>query len=534
MKAISDNPLRIVIPPKSSIEHHIIAFHHAIGHPGQRKLQLILQRTFYIKDLKKKVAKFINGCHICAIVKTNKTSPPKGQSEMPLAKRPFQIISIDYAKMVNSSRNNSSLLIVVDRFSKLVTVFPVKQETAEYTVKCLELYFIMYAKPEAILSDNAPIFYSQHYVQFLETNEVKIHHSTAYVSQTNGQAESQIRRIRQNLNCLLIHFDIPDRNWDDVIQLAADLLNHEPHKNLPDNLTPKLVALNVSPPSAIRIPNELLSVVEPNDLHDFVERRRKDLVAKSEKKLEANLLKKPTKIFSCPPGTIVYVKNLKNKNNLSNEIKFQPKYLNSLFVVIHEYKDSILAQDLYGKYYTNKSVKFHKSDVKLFHERTEMFETLEDKFFAPMGDPLTISTAKNFKVDDDPIIPDVFNDAPRLKSTPTKLNSLTKTHDENIYYMDNYTQTNDSPVQLSEIDEYDADQSEADEIPNEYDSPIDVTKEATRSPANTTDDQIQPDISNVVPNLEINDNTRSKRQLKTPRKYASFYNRLPLFSRRRK
>jgi hypothetical protein len=72
-------------------------------------------------------------------------------------------IFIDFVgPIVRSRQGNLALIVVLDVFSKFVTMYPVRKITSSAVINCLVgKYFPSYGIPNCIVSDNAAVFKSR-------------------------------------------------------------------------------------------------------------------------------------------------------------------------------------------------------------------------------------------------------------------------------------------------------------------------------------------------------------------------------------
>jgi hypothetical protein len=72
-------------------------------------------------------------------------------------------VFIDFVgPLVRSRKGNVAVLVILDGFSKFVTMYPVRRISSEVVATCLaEIYFPSYDVPLSIVSDNASVFKSK-------------------------------------------------------------------------------------------------------------------------------------------------------------------------------------------------------------------------------------------------------------------------------------------------------------------------------------------------------------------------------------
>ena len=82
------------------------------------------------------------------------------------AKAPLESTSIDIlGELVRTPRNNRYLLVITDRFSKLVRTVPLKRITAAIVARAFTKHWVLvYGLPSTVLADNGKQFVSRFFV----------------------------------------------------------------------------------------------------------------------------------------------------------------------------------------------------------------------------------------------------------------------------------------------------------------------------------------------------------------------------------
>ncbi|KAL0167181.1 hypothetical protein M9458_039025 [Cirrhinus mrigala] len=120
---------------------------------------------------------------------------------LPIPQRPWSHIEVDFVTDLPAAEGNTCILVMVDRFSKMCTFFPLKglptaMETAETLFQHLFRHFGL---PEEIVSDRGPQFISHVWKAFFKLLGVTVNLSSGYHPQTNGQTERKIQELGRYL-----------------------------------------------------------------------------------------------------------------------------------------------------------------------------------------------------------------------------------------------------------------------------------------------------------------------------------------------
>jgi hypothetical protein len=137
-------------------------------------------------------------------------------------------IFIDFVgPIVRSRRGNVAILVVLDGFSKFVTLYPVSKIISEAVVQCLvERYFPCFGVPAIVVSDNERCLncaYSTTHV-FVED---KARDHVPYYPQA-----SQVERFNRNLKvALTIYHHAHHTRWDEHLPSLALTFNTVWHES---------------------------------------------------------------------------------------------------------------------------------------------------------------------------------------------------------------------------------------------------------------------------------------------------------------
>ncbi len=148
------------------------------GHPGITATEHLLRNRFWWPTLLTDAAKFIHNCNICSTTKSLRQLPAGLLKPLPTPRRP-------------NSHGNTTILTIVDRFSKACHLIPLPKlptslETAE--LLCNQV-FRYYGLPDDIVSDRGPQFTSRVWSAFFKSLNVNISLTSGYHPQSNGQTE---------------------------------------------------------------------------------------------------------------------------------------------------------------------------------------------------------------------------------------------------------------------------------------------------------------------------------------------------------
>ncbi|KAL0150648.1 hypothetical protein M9458_054065, partial [Cirrhinus mrigala] len=171
------------------------------GHPGITATLELTANRFWWSTLNKDVIQFVNQCSTCNITKTSHQRPAGLSQPLPIPQRPWSHIAIDFITDLPSSNNYTTILTVIDRFSKACRVIPlVKLPTAwEMAEVMMNQVFRFFGIPDDIVSDRRPQFTSRVWQAFCKHLNINVSLTSGYHPQSNGQVE----RLNQELTRFL-------------------------------------------------------------------------------------------------------------------------------------------------------------------------------------------------------------------------------------------------------------------------------------------------------------------------------------------
>jgi transposase InsO family protein len=195
---------RIYVPRNKRLREDIIREHHdsvAAGHPGRYKTQELITRNYWWPYIQSDIRKYVDGCETCQRTKTHRQKPknPLHPNEVPSG--PWEHISVDLIGELPESQGFNAILVIVDRFSKMIIVVPTNMELSAMGMARIyrDRVWSKHGLPRKIISDRGPQFAAQFMKDLNKLVGITGNLSTAYHPQTNGQTERMNQEIEQYL-----------------------------------------------------------------------------------------------------------------------------------------------------------------------------------------------------------------------------------------------------------------------------------------------------------------------------------------------
>lgn len=224
------------------------------GHKGINKTYHRIRQNYHWPTMKKDIQEYIRNCKDCQIKKLTrvKTKQPMMITDTPGVA--FDKVSMDVVgPLPITSRNNSYILTIQDLLTKYSIATPM--ETADsFSIAdaFIKDFVCIYGAPRALLTDQAPTFFTSLMKAIANYFKIKQCRTTAYHPQSNGSIE----RSHHVLTEYLKMYTSQNSEWDEHIKPAMFAYNTSVHEGT--NYTPYSLIFGHLPrtPSSSVIPED--------------------------------------------------------------------------------------------------------------------------------------------------------------------------------------------------------------------------------------------------------------------------------------
>ena len=198
------NRLFVSVPLRSQVIHWAHTSRVSC-HPGIRRTLFVVRQRFWWPSMEGEVREYVMACAVCAQNKSSRCSTSGLLQPLPVPHRPWSDISLDFVTGLPSSKGKTTILTVVDRFSKMVHFIPLsKLPSAKGTAEAVLLHvFRIHGFPRDVVSDRGPQFVSQFWKAFCSLLGATVSLTSGYHPQSNGQAERMNQELETGLRCLV-------------------------------------------------------------------------------------------------------------------------------------------------------------------------------------------------------------------------------------------------------------------------------------------------------------------------------------------
>lgn len=264
----------VYVPDSSDLRLQIIQSHHshpAAGHPGPSSTFELVSRNFWWPKMRDTIKQYIRNCEICSRIKPPRHAPYGFLKPLQVPQRRWTDVSFDLITQLPSSEGFTSILVVVDRLTKMAHFIPTHDELDSQTFA--KLYrnnvFRLHGLPDTATSDRGSIFTSEYTRALATLLQISSKLSTAYHPQTNGQTERTNQILEQYLRA---YTSYQQDDWIDHLALAEFAYNNSPSATT--KVTPFFANYGFHPRHQILHRPET-SLPAPIELQDFQDRMEK-------------------------------------------------------------------------------------------------------------------------------------------------------------------------------------------------------------------------------------------------------------------
>jgi len=222
------------VPHDDALRVELMQTHHddpLAGHYGVDKTLELLTRNYYFPGIHSYVKKYVASCDLCSRGKSPRHLKHGELAPLPVPPGPWKGISCDLIVDLPISNGYDSILVFVDRFTKMCHLIPCTKTTTspEFARMLLDHVIRLHGIPESIVSDRGSIFTSQFWTALSKFLNLGKRLSTAFHPQTDGQTEKMNQTVEQYLR---IYCNYQQDDWSNLLSLAEFSYNNARHASI--------------------------------------------------------------------------------------------------------------------------------------------------------------------------------------------------------------------------------------------------------------------------------------------------------------
>jgi len=195
---------RIYVPDNANLRLRVLQYHHdhvLAGHLGQNKTLELIWRHYTWPTIRNDVQKFCKSCVTCMQSKPQRHRPYGSLQQLPIPERLWNSISMDFIEKLPSSSGFDTILVIVDRLSKQAIFIPTHNTitSAELARLFVTHVFSKHRVPSHVTSDRGSEFVSHFFRSLGTALDMRLHFTSGYHPEANGQAERTNQTLEQYL-----------------------------------------------------------------------------------------------------------------------------------------------------------------------------------------------------------------------------------------------------------------------------------------------------------------------------------------------
>ncbi|GKB47897.1 putative reverse transcriptase domain-containing protein, partial [Tanacetum coccineum] len=201
-------------------------------HPGADKMYYDLRDLYWWPGMKRDVAEYVSRCLTCSKIKAEHQKPSGLLQQPEIPEWKWEKITMDLVtKFPRSSSGYDAIWVIVDRLTKSAHFLPIRED---YKMEKLARIYIneivaRHGVPVSIISDRDGRFASHLWQALQKALGTKLHMSTAYHPETDGQSERTIQTLEDMLRACVMDFG---GSWDAHLPLIEFSYNNSYHTSV--------------------------------------------------------------------------------------------------------------------------------------------------------------------------------------------------------------------------------------------------------------------------------------------------------------
>ncbi|MBW0537520.1 hypothetical protein O181_077235 [Austropuccinia psidii MF-1] len=205
------------------------------GHPGQEKTLKLVKRDFHWSGMTQFIKDYVSSCQHYS---RNKNIHHKNfgfLKPLPITNCPWIHLSMNFITQLPLSNSFDSILVIVDRFSKMVVSIPIMSSITSSDLAHLFIKNIFSKNflPSSIVSDRGSLLVPFFWTNLCQQLKISRDLSTAYHPETDGQTE-RLNQILEQYLWMYVSYHQDD--WNTCLPLAEFAYNNSDHSSTKQSL----------------------------------------------------------------------------------------------------------------------------------------------------------------------------------------------------------------------------------------------------------------------------------------------------------
>lgn len=202
---------RLVVASTSPAKPALLYEHHSTptaGHLGVERTFRLLASSFYWPNMRREVKQFVAACFECQTTKYSTQKPAGLLQPLPIPFQVWEDVSMDFITGLPQSRGFTAIMVVVDRLSKYAhfALLPTRFDAWRVANAFVDTVVKHHGFLATLVSDRDSVFLNEVWENLLRLSGTKLHFTTAYHPQSDGQTEVRNRRLEQYMRAFVANY----------------------------------------------------------------------------------------------------------------------------------------------------------------------------------------------------------------------------------------------------------------------------------------------------------------------------------------
>ena len=175
----------------------------------------LIRREYVWPNMRRFIQDYVKSCTVCARSKSTHHKPYGILQQLPIPEKPWNSLSMDFIEHLPSSAGFTSILVIVDRFSKQAIFIPTYDTISAPDLAQLFVthVFSKHGVPSHVTSDRGSEFVSHFFRSLGKALNIRLHFTSGYHPEADGQTERTNQTLEQYLH---IYCNYQHDNWSDL------------------------------------------------------------------------------------------------------------------------------------------------------------------------------------------------------------------------------------------------------------------------------------------------------------------------------
>lgn len=223
-----DDKDELLLVVLKALQTSIIRQAHEQGHFNVNKMEVLIRRDYWFKDMRLKIEKIITNCINCILAERKQGKQEGFLNTVDKGDIPLHTYHVDHlGPMTSTKKSYRHIFVIVYAFSKFVWLYATKSTDTAEVVKHLRKQSIVFGNPYRIISNRGTTFTSSVLREYYTEEKIQ-HLIITGIPRGNGQIE----RINRTLILLLTKLSAPKSDeWFKSLDIAQQYLNATPSRS---------------------------------------------------------------------------------------------------------------------------------------------------------------------------------------------------------------------------------------------------------------------------------------------------------------